>query len=371
MSFAPVLYSLPFEGQASAAVSDAESCPRCTISVQRLTELRFPESHTPSGTPLALIQDGKGRYWVTLINQVPLVFGSGGEFVASVGSKGRGPGEFELPVGGFRVPGDSIVIVDQVNRRATVVAPDLTAARYVALRWTPPSTGDAMSVASWPENVITSMQVRTPQAVGFPLQRMNFGGSDAEFIRAFGPGSGDAKPPLNPLQWQNHLSHVVGNHFWSVSWTDYTLYRWLTDGTLTSALRRRPSWFPDTSTIGPFYSNVPPPSLVSGVIEDSTGLLWVAVRIPALNWQKAWHTTAFPHRAGSPADMDTYKLWRTVIEVVDPKSARVVHRLLMNELVFTILPGRRIALYSEDEAGLPHIRIAKLSLSGYQRFPLR
>jgi hypothetical protein len=58
------------------------------------------------------------------------------------------------------------------------------------------------------------------------------------------------------------------------------------------------------------------------------------------------------------------KLYRTYVEVIDPRSARVVTTHKIDGYVMEALPDRRVALYRVDENGIPRVQIAALTLSG-------
>jgi hypothetical protein len=62
--------------------------------------------------------------------------------------------------------------------------------------------------------------------------------------------------------------------------------------------------------------------------------------------------------------MSYEKLFRTTIEVLDPRRGRVVARRSIDEYIMTALPNNRAAIYSVDADGISHISIVSLALTG-------
>ena len=74
-------------------------------------------------------------------------------------------------------------------------------------------------------------------------------------------------------------------------------------------------------------------------------------------------------REHSPSRLETprpafERLYRTTVEVIDPRTARVVTQRVLDEWIVAALPGNRAAAYSVDERGMPRITIVQLSLQG-------
>ncbi|MGH7462139.1 MAG: hypothetical protein ACREMA_14100, partial [Longimicrobiales bacterium] len=61
--------------------------------------------------------------------------------------------------------------------------------------------------------------------------------------------------------------------------------------------------------------------------------------------------------------IDRRKLFRTVIEVIDPVTHRVVVSGSRDAFIVGALPGRRVATYVEDENGVPKVEIIAFSIS--------
>jgi hypothetical protein len=57
-----------------------------------------------------------------------------------------------------------------------------------------------------------------------------------------------------------------------------------------------------------------------------------------------------------------FKMWRTMVEVIDPVKKRVIARKLLDTYAFAAVSGNRIATFTEDELGIPRITIHQLTL---------
>jgi hypothetical protein len=76
------------------------------------------------------------------------------------------------------------------------------------------------------------------------------------------------------------------------------------------------------------------------VDEDSTGRLWVNLRVADAQWSVA----SAPRRHQSAADMD--HVYDTIIEVVDPSSAQVLVSARLSDPI--VMPSRGLAYRYRD-----------------------
>jgi hypothetical protein len=235
------------------------------------------------GVPLAVKVDGRGRFWVLFSLQLPVVFDASGRFLAELGSRGAGPGEFLAPVGLVMLPGDSVLVLDVDNARATLVTPSLEIGRSIRL---PGPLSDGVAT-EWPARVLMTGDVRTPERPGMPLHEVNMSATTAEIARSLVSGPAELRPGPAAAVHQR-LSSLKSSGVWFFDPLRYRVARWTSTGALTEDLERTPSWFPSPSrpTIG--SPDVPPAPFVDAVEEDDTGLLWVFSRVAAPGWRSAW-----------------------------------------------------------------------------------
>lgn len=339
-------------------ISDEPECARCTISIRRL--LTIGDSDGPGLIPVGLHRvrvDGADRYWILAGDEPPMVFDSNGRFVRLVGRSGRGPGEFVRVNDAVLIPGDSIVVVDGTLRKATVFGPDLSPARDINLE----HHLYPLLVLSWPASVIANGNVATPDGSGWPLHHVSLAQERVVVKRSFGPESGDLRRGQFYALVQV-LAPAATESFWTANEMKYHLYQWSLDGDLLRSMERRPSWFARPSRLALGNIESPPDPAVTALRTDDTGLLWLFARVPAPSWRRAW-----PKGAAAGVELDYRqialdKMFRTVVEVINPRTSRVVARRLLSEWVVEVLPAGRVAIYSVGEDGVPHVLIAELRL---------
>lgn len=116
--------------------------------------------------------------------------------------------------------------------------------------------------------------------------------------------------------------------------------------------------------------NQPTTPHLSGNWVDAKGRLWVLAAQPRDDTREVWKDAgaqagAMEGRVASlPAD---YKLKRTIIEVIDLDTRRVIARRTFDGYVNAILSDQRVASFTETELGVPVLRIHRLTLRGADR----
>src|SRR5688572_4526548 len=145
------LESAAGQSQAPKPVPDEPSCPRCTITMRNVVNLGSENGlGSLNGRPMSVNVDARGRWWVFQELEPPTVFTSTGAVVGLAGRKGSGPGEFRSANYGI-VIGDSMVVFDWQETRATLLGPDLKAHRTIR---TGHGVGD-VQLLTWPGLLVT------------------------------------------------------------------------------------------------------------------------------------------------------------------------------------------------------------------------
>lgn len=349
-------------------IGDEPSCRDCVVVVRQVAVVGQADGPGAlSDYPLAIAADRLGRYWVaTSANELAKVYDRDGTFLREVGSVGRGPGEFIDPIDVVVIPGDSVLIVDGAQRRAVLVGPDLVPVRSVMT----PLYARPTVVVAWPESVWMNGALPTPESAGWPLHRMSLASGTAQHVVSFGPGTGELRPGQFDRLWQWLAVSTVGR-VWSADRLRYHFTLWAANGEMLRAYDRRPPWFAVESEASMGSRRTPPPPAVAAIHEDSTGLLWTFVNVPSDSWQTGWtNARRLPVRSGSGATFEggttpaIERLWSTIVEVIDPQTARVVARHKVPEWLFAALPDRRAAAVVSDEDGVLRIAVFQLSLRG-------
>ncbi len=348
------------QGAQPNLIPDQPTCPRCAIAVRTLAELG-PDTGPGSltGPPNAVRVDARGRYWVLTYPDPPRVFGDDGRFIRLAGGRGGGPGEFAGPVDATSLPGDSMLVLDGAGPRAMVFTPELVFARQIRLRW----PFNSPVVLEWPAAVAFNGIVPTPEGAGWPIHVMSFSQADATLIASFGPDNGELRPGGEPALLQR-LAPSRNGGFWGVDILRYRVASWTNRHTLAQLMERRPEWFATASAVGIGTPTSPPPPAVTGIEEDTSGLVWVFVRVAAPSWRDGWRRVARDAREVSAQQVSLEEMFRTTVEVIDPRAGRVIARRALDFWVTAALPNRRAAVYGVDPNGIPRIRIVQLELSG-------
>lgn len=338
-------------------VPDEPSCATCEISVRRLATLGTDTGPGAlAALPLSMTADGLGRYWVFPELEPPIVFSAGGAAVR-VGRIGSGPGEFRSPSPAVAI-GDSMLVLDDQLSRATVVGPDLTAVRSIVM----PVYLVGPVVVKWPSLIVMSGWAAAAYPPNSALHRVSFDGPQEHVLGSFGPrGSGGAFG----LQKARQLTGAARDgHIWSSDWQRLRFTLWNSDGTAVKSFQRKPEWFPDVDSPGMGTPAKPPDAMVRAIRGDSSGLVWVVSSLPAPTWKEGWPKLQPGQREVLMKDMSFDKFFRSMVEVIDPNTARVVARRQFDSFVYALLPGNRAAIYRVDDDGFPRIDVVALSVTG-------
>ena len=346
--------------QPSAMIPDAVSCAQCTISTRSVVRLGSSDGPGALSGMSAVMPDARGRFWVFGTESLPMVFGPDGRFLQTVGTRGEGPGEFMGAGWPLRVPGDSVVLLDQQLQRATVIGPDLRIGRMIRL----PGSVYTSVVVRWPDTVISNGRVMTRNAMHVPLHAVSFAGSVAEFVKSFGH---EGPPPSgypNPFAGLRRIAASRSGGVWVSPVGRYELTLWTATGTRVRTIERTPSWFvpSDEQFLG--NPTTPPRTTIEGFREDpATGLIWVFISVAARTWREGW-----PAQPGgreiAARSIAFEKMTDTRIEVLDPSAGRVV---AVGSIAgpASLLHDGRAAVYTVDEEGIPRMTIVDVRLEGW------
>ncbi len=195
---------------AQIVVAEPPSCPNCSIAFESIALLGTTDGGgSLAGIPWTVRVDGRGRYWVIDSDEPPKVFTPDGFFLADVGRRGAGPGEFMRVFDAITGAQDSIVVIDNGLARATIIGPDLRAGRMVAL----PGEFQQGRVLVWPHVVVMNGLVDSAERTGWPLHALTLESSRAEIMRSFGANHGELRPgetsalasPIGVNPWRHLL----------------------------------------------------------------------------------------------------------------------------------------------------------------------
>ena len=337
------------------------SCLRCTISMKTLATLGTDDGvGSLNGKPMSVNVDSKGRYWVFQELEPPTVYTASGAVMQTVGRKGSGPGEFQAANNGI-VVGDSMLVFDWLQSRATMVGPDLKAHRTLRIVR---GIGDVL-VLDWPSLLVTAGYIETSKPPNSTMHRLSLAGPDMQVLGSFGPrGTGG---PMGNMDVQQKIGRSRDG-IWSTYGNRPQFTRWDRNGVMTVSFTRRLDWYTGEGKGSIGTPTTPPTPRTGAIREDADGLVWLFIQTPAPTWKEGWEAPPTRYPGGgieySARKMGWDKLLRTYVEVIDPLQARVVSNHTINGYVFETLPDRRVALYRIDTSGIPRVEIAQLTLNG-------
>jgi hypothetical protein len=358
------------QNPATYVVPDAVRCARCTITVTPIVKLGTADG--PGSLPGRpdVHQATDGRYWVSPLDyDHPMLFGPDGRFIREFGKKGEGPNEVQRPWVECALPGDSMLIMD-APRGMTVVSPDLSLKRTIR-------TQNMMDVTPlrWPTAVIArqesygrGFQDRTTQ-----LAVYDFSGKTPRLITTLlnlKAGDRTRDQATSNRIWNESLRTIanpVAGHVWIAHNSRYALTRVGIDGRVQDSIVRSPSWFRGLQVMSMGTETVLPNPRLTAVREDAQGRLWVFLAKPRASALKEWRENKLRKGKGAvegrvsdfPAE---YKLFQTVIEVIDPKTRTLVATKTLDSYISSVLSTGRVASFVENEDGVPFATVWDVSL---------
>jgi hypothetical protein len=359
------LFAMAGESWAQVAtprvIPDEPSCARCSISAHRLVTLGADDGvGSLNGKPMSVKIDSRGRYWLFQELEPATVFNANGTVDRMVGRKGSGPGEFQSSNYGI-VVGDSMLVFDWLQARATMFGPDLKPGRTIRIMQ---SMGDVVPV-EWPSLLVMHGHIPASNPPNSVLHRISLAGPEIRILGSFGP-TGTGGPMGN-----SKVHQALGRSrdgVWSAYWSRPQLTKWDRNGRAVSTFTRPFEWFTgDTEATLGWGRTAPTPS--TGLInEDDSGLVWLFIHRPVPDWKDAWADVR-PIRIGGGSeirarDVRFDKLFTTYVEVIDPVQGRVVARHNFDGYIFEALPDRKVAQYVIDADGFPRVHIVSLALNG-------
>jgi hypothetical protein len=349
-------------------LSNGLACPKCQIQSRLVVVLGTVDGSGSLANPYLVDVDSRGRFWVFDENLMPKIYDSTGKFIQEAGRPGKGPGEFESPTTLWRLGGDSVAVVDG-GFRLHILDSSL---RFVRTITAPVRSPISTVVLDWPRNVVSAAFDRSPARVGLPLHALDFSGAAPKVVRSFGR----ANTPLGPAEMSRESRYQLTpsrmGGYWAGKVRSYEITKWSATHTMEFTLSRKPDWFAAPSDMLPGGPNRAPSPMLSGVSEDERGLLWVFFFVPSPNYKDAYKR--LPESATKPGAarevptgvIDWHLIYHTRVEIIDPRSKRLIASHTLPFQATSALPNRRIAVPTFSQDGVPTVQILELTLNGYR-----
>ncbi len=329
-------------------------CSRCRIDVSKLVTLGESDLVL---LPSSVEIDSRGRYWVAVPEDLTRVFDEKGRFVAAVGRKGHGPNEFVGPYGVVSAPGDSMLLFDVTGDRASLVDAQLKVGRQVRI----PSMLFPVLALEWPQRVVASGMVLTPAAAGWPLHIGSLASDEFKAITSTGYSQGVLKPNAPTAQSQL-LAPAGASEFWSADLLRYRVSRWSSAGKVLQTIERAPTWFSKPSDDWMGNPETPPPPRLTGLSQSRDGLLWLYYRVANATWRNGWPVIPKGTREVSSRKIKFERLFSTAIDVLDPRSGKLVAHLDVPDYVIVTLRNGDVVTYNVDDDDVPVLTVKRARL---------
>jgi hypothetical protein len=290
--------------------------------------------------------DSRNRYYVIDRGGTSvLVFDAGGKYVRTIGRAGEGPGEFRETITIELARNDSLMVFDFGTSRVTVYSPDHVLVRTIRIPIIPNHR-----VALLPDGGFAfATNVRSRELVGYPVHLFS---STGQLQRSLG-SDGNFDPTI-PRSGDRIIAPASDGNLWVAHLNQYVIEKWTPDGRRLDEIRRDVSWFRPQSRPSVTRGPQPPPTTLSAIAEDSTGLLWVSVHQPKESWRDYL-------RPGVDHTMFDDGVMQTHIEAIDTRrGVAVATTLVPHEAHIFPRPGL-MAILELDSAGYPVARAFRLS----------
>ncbi|MEX2610211.1 MAG: hypothetical protein WEA24_09720 [Gemmatimonadota bacterium] len=337
-------------------VLQGATCPSCEIHVRNGALIPASGSdHGIAGEPRAIHHDAAGNFLVA-DRPLPAVYDQQGRFVTSLGRVGGGPGEFRYPSIPIPLPDDSVLVLDIGQRRATVLDPYYQFVRQISL----PGAFVSASVRHWPDSVLVSGILPSPERFGWPLHLVSLASDEAAIRKSAGPDDRGAFVSTDRVG----VTGQPDTTFWTHH-SPYRLYEWDSALEVVRSFTREPDWWitGDPNLPLGLPRERPPSSYVAAVSVGADGLLWIFSATAAPDWENGW----LAPRGSSevrPDQVDYETLYDTMVEVVDPVVNELLTSKRIPERVVAPLPGGRAVAYLVSSAGSPQLTILEFEVKG-------
>ena len=331
------------------SIPDHVECSSCRIILSKVASIGSLDSpHAP--TNLAdVVQNSRGEFIVGPIVTpgAIAVFDSTGRYIRTFGRSGSGPGEQGNAFNIFIGAGDSVYVADLINQRINVFDGNYRFVRQVtAVR--------PREIVALPKGrILVNAAGSSEQSAGFVLHVLNANGvTEVSFS--------ETNTRLDRARLTRRAISAGSEGIWSGHPNRYVIDHFDRNGRTLATIRRGPDWFQEWSSPDPGqpYATRPPPTVWS-VREDHRGYLWVIVGVPDANW----HPTTRPRTAADLTMAQSHGWTDAVVEILDPRSAKVLIRQRFDEPLLT-LRHDLVATRRDGPAGEIILEIFRLVVSG-------
>lgn len=355
--------------QAVVQIDDDIRCNACEIELHPLTTLRPPvRAGFTSLPPPSVARDIHGYYatGVVLGDSAMAIYTSDGRLSQLVGRRGQGPHEFvgyphEMVIRAG--PGEFLAVFHGGMRYLVQASTgDISRQDRVAVH-----VNDAVVVG---DTAIVQAAIYAANATGTPLQILANDG-----VVLSGMGSNRERPLTASSPFFEHYRRLARANdrrsIWSAYINRYEMSRFSLDGREELRVQRDHGWFrPYTDVLPTELLITPQRPRLEGLVQDSTGLLWIVISHGAENMEPIAGERALS--SGSELavrnDLDLNLFLSTTIEVVDVGARAVLARRTVENAALRFVSDAQngVLLYvlRQAESGELTIEVFAASMKG-------
>jgi hypothetical protein len=367
----------------------APACATCSFDVGLAATIGSrTDAEIPQRVPHVL-RDGRGNHYLVFhgwVNKPILRYDSAGKYLGTVGRYGQGPGEYTMTFEAFVGPGDSLYVWG--DGRLQLFGPDGSYGRTVRTKGitpigvgpgadgtiyarTNPRVQDGALVETEPLVVTLDSRgiVRDSFPVFFISSRVSWAtpvvAPDGDVWTRF-QGRGGYR--LERHAPDGRVMKLLGVTT-SPDSVHLIMTRRQADSVralLAELIKVDPPGARPSPPPRPRDTKPPRPASRVHMVVDSTGLLWMARTIPAPGWDTLTITPVYaanseaPGEATIPREQEDRR-HHTIIEIIDPRTARFIARTQVPFLAQLARPGF-VARVTADEDGAYRTEVHRVTL---------
>jgi len=305
-----------------------------------------------SAYPSAVTRDSRGRYFVAVPHQLPLVFDANGRFLQSIGRLGDGPNEYRKVVRILVGRGDTLYVVDQWASRITVLSPELRLLRSMSVREYDNAVLLTDGVILATSDLSTSLRFDRVSPEGQQLQHYTEAGA----------------PCVTQERCWSRLTRALSSApdggFWAAPrFHRYELERRSRSGNLLRVLRPASPWYASYDTLTTTSPRVAPQASIAGLWQDSVGALWVVGNSADPSWKDArWEDQVRREGVAIQTPVTADELLDGAVEVIDSQSGGVLARRRVPYRIDGVAGPGAVYSIGQDKDGFYIVKVFDISL---------
>jgi hypothetical protein len=286
---------------------------------------------------------------------LPRVYGADGQYRFSVGRIGEGPGEYRTPIVWSTLPGDSLVVTDEMRSVGAIIDSRGTLVRQFGV-----PVGIRQIVVTSDRAFIGNSPYNRNGNASAPLVRLDSAG---RLVASFGGDSVGCARFCGVLGARRLAADAAGG-VWAAHQTKaYILEHYDRAGSRTKQFSFSPDWFAPMDSFPPRRDDRTPLSMIHGLSLDLEGRLWVMGSTADSAWEEGLGDPR-PGEGGSYRPVIDLARYRDgVLEVRDTATGALIasRRFPDSPVLLPVGPGL-IAQAITDDDGWFSIAIRRVAI---------